>query len=302
MRERGVPFYQVDAFTTRRFAGNPAGVVPDARGLSARTMQRMARELGNPETAFLLPPTADGHDVRIRFFTPTTEVPLCGHATLASHYVRATLSRHPGGMVTQKSRAGLRRIRITRLAHGDYAIGMLQGRPRFGDALSGSAIDRLAAAVGCRLPQLGDAPIQIVTTGHSKVIVPLRRLSDLDRLRPDAERLTLLSRAIGCNGFHFFAFERSGRYLTRCRMFAPAIGIPEDPVTGNGNGPLGAYLVRHGLLAHDGNEAAFWSSQGSNVGRPGAVRVTVTIRRGEPVHVEVGGRAVIVFRGEFCPR
>ena len=81
--------YQVDSFTTEKFRGNPAGVVPDADGLSEPEMQVIARELGNPETAFVLSPDGTDHDVRVRFFTPTTEVPSCGHATIAAHYVRA---------------------------------------------------------------------------------------------------------------------------------------------------------------------------------------------------------------------
>jgi len=81
--------YQIDAFTNRPFSGNPAGVVANAEGLTEGQMQAIARELNNSETAFLLPPQGSDHDVQVRFFTPTTEVPICGHATISAHYVRA---------------------------------------------------------------------------------------------------------------------------------------------------------------------------------------------------------------------
>jgi PhzF family phenazine biosynthesis protein len=99
--------YQVDAFTTERFQGNPAGVVPNADGLTAAEMQVIARELNNSETAFIHPPDAPDHDVLVRFFTPTTEVPSCGHATIAAHYVRAVENALPSCTVVQKIGAGI---------------------------------------------------------------------------------------------------------------------------------------------------------------------------------------------------
>ena len=96
------PIYQVDAFTDKKFAGNPAGVVLDADGLSEAQMQAIASELNNSETAFVLAPEADDHDVRVRFFTPTTEVRSCGHATIAVHYVRAIEYALPSFILMQK--------------------------------------------------------------------------------------------------------------------------------------------------------------------------------------------------------
>src|SRR5215472_15025423 len=104
--------YQVDAFTTRKLQGNPAGVVPDADGLSDAAMQAIARELNNSETAFLLSPTAPDHDVWIRFFTPTTEVPVCGHATIAAHYVRANIKRLPRTIVRHRVGTGIFPIEV----------------------------------------------------------------------------------------------------------------------------------------------------------------------------------------------
>ncbi len=82
-------------------------------------------------------------------------------------------------------------------------------------------------------------------------------------------------------------------------MFAPAMGIPEDPVTGNANGPLGAYLVHHGLLDARGDRAAFNGKQGEAMGRPGVVSVTVQVRNGKAVQVQVSGRAAVAFKTEI---
>lgn len=292
--------FQVDAFTTVPFSGNPAGVVLDAEGLDASRMQMIARELGNPETAFVFGPSKDDHDVAIRFFSPRTEVPICGHATIAAHYVLAHLGRSAEGLIRQHSPAGIREVIVSRRRDGDWAIRMRQGRPAFEPPLRHAIVARILDAVCAGAAALAPYPVQIVSTGHSKVMIGLRGIDALSSLRPDPDALTAISRDIGSNGFHFFVLTNgASQPLTECRMFAPAVGILEDPVTGNANGPLGAYLVRNNLVAHNGHELTFWSSQGVAMGRPGRVRVSVRIENGEPTAVEIGERAVIVFEGRL---
>jgi PhzF family phenazine biosynthesis protein len=297
---RSVIVYQVNAFTRRRFTGNPAGVVLDASGLSDGEMQAIAFELGNPESAFLLPPTDADHDVRIRYFSPTTEVPLCGHATIAAHHVRALTSRAPSGVVVQRGLAGDLPVEISD-RDGDYRVTLTLAPPIFEPPLGPAAVDALVDALGIsRGGLLPGAPPQVVAAGHGKVIVGLTTRETLFGLAPDMRALTALSRRIGCNGYHVFTFDTGDEsVLTTCRMFAPAIGISEDPVTGNGNGPLGAYLVKHALAEHDGRALRFKSAQGASVGRPGIVKVTVAIENGEPTRVTIGDEAVIVFRAEL---
>lgn len=292
--------YQVDSFTTELFRGNPAGVVPDADGLTATQMQAIAREMNNSETAFLLPPTAADHDVWVRFFTPATEVPSCGHATIAAHYVRALELGLPSCRVVQKIGAGVLPVDVIREAK-DYRIVMTQGAIEFGAVFTGAQRNEIAAALGLASGDLDlRCPVQIVSTGHSKVLIGIRERKVLNQLQPDGARLTAISRRIKCNGYFVFVLTPdSGEALAHGRMFAPAIGIPEDPVTGNANGPLGAYLVRHRLAPTDGNHLAFLGQQGEAIGRLGTVEVTVDIADGEPTVVRVGGRAVVVFRTEL---
>lgn len=293
--------YQVDAFTRTRFTGNPAGVVANADGLSDAQMQAIARELNNSETAFILRPRADDHDVHVRFFTPTTEVPVCGHATIAAHYVRAIEGKAERGSVRQLTGAGVLQVDIEPIEDGDFRIWMHQRAPTFGPPLSAPHQHALVDALGITGEDLGSGPIEIVSTGHSKVMVPLRDRALLTRLTPDLAALASLSRDIGCNGYHLFTLaDPDPGILAHARMFAPAIGIAEDPVTGNANGPLGAYLVQHRLLPPDmfRDGLACLMRQGEAMGRPGQVRVEVTV---DPIHatptaVRIGGDAVVAFR------
>lgn len=299
-KEKAYRIHQVDAFTSERFAGNPAGVVSNADGLTETQMQAIARELKNSETAFVFSPTAADHDVGIRFFTPTTEVPSCGHATIAAHYVRALELRLPTCIVMQKIGIGILPVEVQK--HDDqYRIVMTQGPIEFSPPLPDEARNAVLAALGLAEADVNPrCPVQIVSTGHSKVLIGINRRDVLDSLQPDLARLARLSSIIGCNGYFVFTLDPdSVDVLAHGRMFAPAIGIPEDPVTGNANGPLGAYLVRHRLARTDRDTLRFSAAQGEAMGRPGTVDVEVAIASGNPVRVKVGGRAIVVFETEM---
>lgn len=293
--------YQVDSFSAAPLAGNPAGVVLDAQGMSDAQMLAVARELNNSETAFVLPADGPDHDVRVRFFTPTTEVPTCGHATVAAHFARAVEHDLAPGSLVQKTGTGLLQRVDVRRAGDRIDIEMHQGVAQVGSALEDDQVDRLLAALGTPRGDLVDAaPVQVVSTGHSKVLVELRSRAVVDGLQPDMAALTTLSQEAGSNGF--FVFTRSTgdpRLLTWSRMFAPAIGIPEDPVTGNGHGPLGAYLVRHGLVPAPDGTLTFTGRQGWAMGRPGDVRVEVRTRPDGEIEVSIAGTAAIAFRADL---
>ncbi|WP_410511949.1 PhzF family isomerase [Paenibacillus sp. BR2-3] len=297
---RIVQIYQVDSFTTEKLKGNPAGVVLDADGLSEQEMLRIARELNNSETAFILPPDGPDHEVRIRYFTPKTEVPVCGHATIAAHYVRAIENKLKEGTVVQKISIGILPVAIVNEG-SDYSVVMTQGKIEFSQPFSINEREKIIKALGLKEEELEKrCPVQIVSTGHSKVIIGIKTRSTLNNLVPDMRTLAEISKEIGCNGYFVFTLEsESKNVLSHGRMFAPAIGIDEDPVTGNANGPLGAYLVKHGLVEHNDSSFSFNAEQGYAIGRSGIVSVSVDIDNGEPTQVKVGGRAVIVFKAEI---
>jgi PhzF family phenazine biosynthesis protein len=288
---------QVDAFTTELFGGNPAGVVLDATGLDDSLMQKIARELNNSETAFIFPKGGEGYDIEVRFFTPTREVPICGHATIASHYVYAKERGRSSGIVVQKTKAGNLPVEILP-EDGDLRVVMTQAGIEFGALLDEEARRDLIAGLGIDELDLNSSlPIQIVSTGHSKVMVPIASRKTLDAITIKGDLLSSLSARIGCNGFYAFTFDSGEEdVLASGRMFAPAIGIQEDPVTGNANGPLGAYLTRYGRLPAREEGYAFTIKQGEAMGRRGYMRVIVYSSGGTPSIVKVSGRARIAFK------
>lgn len=292
--------YQIDAFTRNRFEGNPAGVVANADGLTESQMQAIARELNNAETAFILSPTAPDHDVWIRFFTPTTEVPSCGHATIAAHYVRAIENNFPSCTIQQRIGIGILPVDIVKADSG-YKVIMTQGSVEISNPIDVEIKNDILSALGLISHDLDElCPIQIASTGHSKVMIGIKSRDKLNALQPDLMRLINISKKIVCNGFFVFTLDSDDHdILTHGRMFAPAIGIPEDPVTGNANGPLGAYLVHHNILKAPGGSIKFNGKQGEAIGRSGIVTVTVEVKDGRPFKVQVGGDAMIVFKTEM---
>ncbi len=290
--------YQVDAFTKKLFGGNPAGVVAQADGLTERDMLHIARELNNSETAFVFSSNDPNYQVHVRFFTPTMEVPICGHATIAAHYVRACEQGLGNATVIQKTGAGLLPVEIIR-EQDDYAIMMTQGVVSFQEPLPQSMQHEIITALGLTDTDLDKrCPLQIVSTGHGKIMVGIKHNETLNRLQPDLTQLKKLSGEVGCNGYFVFTLEKTDdEGFAHGRMFAPAIGINEDPVTGNANGPLGAYLVKHRLIEVIGDTVEFIGVQGEAIGRPGKVRVIVSVNGGgQPEKVKIVGHAVIVFK------
>lgn len=290
--------YQIDAFTTERFRGNPAGVVPNADGLSDTQMQQIARELNNSETAFIH--SGDGDcDVHVRFFTPTREVPICGHATVSAHYTRALeLGIKEPCTVLQKTGAGILPVDILPLENGDYEIRMTQGEISV-EPLE-CVEEWLCSALGISVDDLReDCPIAIASTGHSKVMVGIKSRELLHSLNPNQQALAELSAEIGCNGYYVFTLSPDEDILVHGRMFAPAIGIAEDPVTGNANGPLGAYLCHYGLIDTTADCADFTAMQGEAIGRAGQMKVHVELSGGKPTKVQISGRAVVAFKTEI---
>jgi PhzF family phenazine biosynthesis protein len=292
--------YQIDAFTQNRFEGNPAGVVSNADGLDESQMQAIARELNNSETAFILSPTASDHEVWIRFFTPTTEVPTCGHATISAHFVRAIENKLQTCTVLQKIGIGVLPVDIIKEKH-DYRIIMTQGKFEISPQITGKNRKDILTALHLTESDLDDrCPIQIASTGHSKVMVGINSREKLNSLIPDLSRLVNISRTIGSNGYFVFTFDSDDKnILTHGRMFAPAIGIAEDPVTGNANGPLGGYLVYHNILKSSDGSVTFRGKQGEAMGRPGIVTVNVEVKNRKPFKVQVGGHAMIAFKTEI---
>jgi PhzF family phenazine biosynthesis protein len=292
--------YQIDSFTKERFKGNPAGVVLNADGLTEHQMLLIARELNNSETAFLMSADNNDCDVVIRYFTPKVEVPICGHATIAALYALATEKKLDSCVLKMKTKVGVLPFEIIN-KESDYQIVMTQGEFTLGAEFDKDVIQKLLQALQLENADLDDrCPIQIASTGHSKVMIGIKSRNKLNSLMPNNQALIELSALIKCNGFFVFTFDTNNKnVLTNGRMFAPAIGINEDPVTGNANGPLGGYLIQNKIVKSNGNLFEFSAMQGEAIDRLGTMQVSVTVENDLPVLIRIKGDATVIFRTEI---
>jgi len=292
--------YQIDSFTKEKFKGNPAGVVVNADGLNDYQMQQIARELNNSETAFLFSPDSEDYDGIIRYFTPNTEVPICGHATIAAMYAKAIEEKLDSCVLRYKTKVGILPFEIIR-KNEDYQILMTQGTFELSKPFNDTITQKMLTALGLEKSDIDDkCPIQIASTGHSKVMIGIKNRTKLNDLTPSYTDLANLSKEINCNGYFVFTFDSDDKnILTYGRMFAPGIGINEDPVTGNANGPLGGYLVQNKIVDFDGHEFQFNGRQGEKIDRLGVIKVKVSIEDNQPKLIQIKGDAVVAFRTEI---
>ncbi len=298
------PFLQLDVFTSQPLAGNPLAVFPDANGLDAATMQKLAREMNLSETTFVTPsPLATR---RVRFFTPAAEIPLAGHPTIGTWWMLAeagAIPLQPTGVthVTQETGAGVLPVDIHATNGKVTRVVMTQAEPQFGDPVTGGA--KLAKALGGGAGLLPKQPApQVVSTALPQLMVPITSLAKLKALPSGGAGSTLadLLRELGTDCAMCYTLETERPDATvHCRMFAPGLGVPEDPATGSAAGALGCYLVWHGLVRpHDG-AAQIVIEQGIEIGRPSMIYVEIAVGNGgEITAVRVGGEAIAVITGE----
>jgi trans-2,3-dihydro-3-hydroxyanthranilate isomerase len=289
-------FVQVDVFTDRRFGGNPLAVVLDGRGLADGEMQAIATELNLSETTFVFPPTRPDCAAHVRIFTPAREVPFAGHPTIGTTWVLASEGRLGGGRRAALEE-GIGPVPVE--LEGDPArpgfVWMRHRDATFGPALGNRA--GIAAALELAEADLQPgAPIATGSTGSVFLYVPLRDRATVDRAALD---VAAMRRAFGESlpGVFVFAAEPpAGAY---CRMFAPhTSGVPEDPATGSASGPLGAYLVQHGLVER-GDRVELVSIQGVKMGRPSAVHIRLRAHGDAVTDITVGGAVVPVLKGRL---
>jgi trans-2,3-dihydro-3-hydroxyanthranilate isomerase len=269
----------VDVFTDTPLAGNPLAVFTDAREIAEDDLQRLARELNLSETTFVYPPEADGH-VKMRIFTPSTELPFAGHPTLGTAFVLAAPLQL--GEIRIETGRGVVPVRVEREGARITFGRMEQPLPSVAPF---ERADELLAALGAE----SALPVELYDNGFQHVYVALASREQVAALKPDFARVA----ATGPYGINCFA----GNGLSwKTRMFSPAYGVTEDPATGSAAGPLAFHLARHGRIAF-GDEIAI--EQGAEIGRPSMLYARVEGGDDTVERVEVGGSAVVVARGEF---
>jgi trans-2,3-dihydro-3-hydroxyanthranilate isomerase len=277
-----------DVFTDTALEGNPLAVVPDATGLSAARMQRVAREMNLSETTFVFPPAAGG-DVSVRIFTPVGELPFAGHPTFGTAAVLAATG-HPGvrdGELRMETGMGVVPFRFTG-ADGDGRVrtaSMLQPIPVW------QPYDRAGELLDALGVSSSTLPVEVYRNGPRHAFVGLGGVADLSGLRVDLRALADHDDlAANC-------FAPTGDPLVwRARMFSPAYGVTEDAGTGSAAGPLALHLGRHGLAPLG---ATITVRQGIEMGRPSTIRACVSMLDGVVERVEIAGSAVVVADGRL---
>jgi len=292
---RALDFVQVDVFTDRVFGGNPLAVFLDGRGLSDDEMQAIAREMNLSETTFVLPATRPDCAARVRIFTPAAELPFAGHPTVGTAWVLATRGRL-GGRARAAPEEGIGPVAVE--LEGEPArptfVWMSHRDAEFGPPVSDRA--GVAAALGLEPATLHpSAPIRVGSTGRPFLYVPLRDRETVDRATLDVPALRRAA-GDGVPGVFVFTPEKAGAYS---RMFAPHTSrTAEDPATGAASGPLGAYLVVHGL-AHGTGALRLVSEQGTQMGRQSFVHIRLRADGGTATDIGVGGSVVPVLEGRL---
>jgi trans-2,3-dihydro-3-hydroxyanthranilate isomerase len=270
----------VDVFTDRPLAGNQLAVFTDAREIDDATKQALAREIGFSETAFVVP-AEEGGTARVRIFTPESELPFAGHPVLGAAWVLAAPLQR--GVIELETGRGIVPVTVERDESGALVFGrMLQPVP---------AVEPYPEA-GSLLATLGIPssllPVERYDNGPLHTFVVLESREAVATLRPDLAALRELEVNVSC------VAGEGTRW--KCRMFAPALGVPEDPATGSAAGPLACHLCRHGLVSW-GTEIEI--AQGAEIGRPSTLFARAEGGPEGIERVEVGGSAVVVARGEF---
>ncbi len=298
-------FFQLDVFTATPLKGNALAVFPDGRGLDALTMQALAREMNLSETTFVT--DSDKATKRVRFFTPTAEVPLVGHPTIGTWWLlaeRRLIDLAPNGetVITQETGAGVFPVQITMANGRPIRVVMTQASPEFMGTVTDFA--KLGKALGGDAKTVSRKPVpQVVSTALPQLMIPIKSLEILKSLPSGGLGTTLATLLRGvqsdCAMCYVVKESRAGEANVHCRMFAPGFGIPEDPATGSAAGALGAYLVWHNIVRPHSGLAKIVVDQGIEIGRDSRIEVEVSVGNGGDItEVRVGGEAVTVIEGE----
>ena len=274
---RTLRFKQVDVFTRVPFRGNPVAVVLQADGLSADDMQCIAGWTNLSETTFVLPPSAGAADYRLRIFTPRAELPFAGHPTIGSAHavLESGFAKAAGGKLRQECGAGILDLQV----EGD-TLWLDSPRATHTEFSDTRALQKILNA------KVKGAP-QIMNVGPRWLVAELDDAEAVGALAPDMAALAELSNRLSIGGVTVFGAAKAGTAAIHVRSFAPAHGIPEDPVCGSGNISVAAYLRKAGR-----GGGGYVARQGMQLERDGQVSI-----RFEGERILLGGSAVTCVDG-----
>lgn len=284
-----ITVYLLKSFGVDEAGGNPAGVVLEAGDLTDEQKKLISKKVNFSETAFI--ENSNKADYKVRFFTPTEEVDLCGHATIATYSLLFQKQLLSPGIYTQELKAGVLGVEM----QADGLVIMKQSQPQF---LEYIAPEDIAEVFGQRLEINGLRP-QIVSTGLADIMLPVSSREKLFSLKPNFKKMSELNKRTSSVGIHVFARDTiNPKAVAHCRNFCPLYGIDEESATGSSNGALACYLYQHGAL-NDQSLNAMQFEQGFSMGKPSNITVSLEVNEGEITEVKVGGKAVLFGEREI---
>jgi trans-2,3-dihydro-3-hydroxyanthranilate isomerase len=282
----------LDVFTDQRFGGNPLAVVLDARGIDDATMQSIAREFNYSETTFVLPPSDPAHAARVRIFTPGGELPFAGHPTVGTAFALASLGHIAPDIRDIVFEEGIGPVPVSIERRGDGSVSRCTlttaQQPAFIEAIDRAEV---AAMLGLAHDAVPSSP-EVWSCGVPFLVVPLAGIDELSAARLDLPRWRELLEHRSTQ--KVYPVARAGSNSLRVRMFAPGLGVPEDPATGSAAAALAGWLARH--YGSDGPQ--HWQIlQGGEVGRPSIIALDYEQTGSSAARVRVGGSAVMLTHG-----
>jgi trans-2,3-dihydro-3-hydroxyanthranilate isomerase len=294
----GRRYLQYDVFTDKPLAGNQLAVFTDTTGLTAEQMQAMTRETKFSECTFVQPAEAAGTDVRLRIFGPANEMQFAGHPVIGSTFALADDGVIKPGAKEFTFGLGIGPTLVELEWAGDRLqfAWMTQQKPVFGPTLNAPAA--LAGALGIDPSAFRPGLLpQEINCGSAFFFVPLVSRAAVDQAVVDIRAAAAMFEAakITRRGLFIFSTEPGPDGAT---CYSRMMGANEDPATGSASGPLGCYLVKHGLVPAD-KAGAIVSSQGVKMGRPSRIHIKIDLAGGEISRVRVGGTSVLVGEGRL---
>lgn len=293
-------FHTLDVFTDTIFGGNPLAVLTDARGLSTEQMQRITREFNLSETVFVFPPEDAAHTRSVRIFTPGRELPFAGHPTVGTAHLLAATGLIPltEGETHIVLEEGVGPVPVTiRVENGSPVSAQLTTAqaPEFRSDVPSS--QEIAELLSLNLSDIATGPLQTeaVSCGVPFLMAALASRDAVSRAKLDrSEWERILAGSWAKEVFLFDASAVSGGVPIRARMFAPDLGVGEDPATGSAGACLAAYLAKR---ATDGAALAWTVEQGFEMGRPSILSLSAEKMGGKIGAVRVAGESVLVSEG-----
>ncbi|MBK6264561.1 PhzF family phenazine biosynthesis protein [Marivirga sp. S37H4] len=292
-------YYLLDVFTNQPFGGNPLAVFPNADGFTGEQMQKLTKELNLSESVFLLKPTHPDADLRMRIYTPGMELPTAGHPTIGTAFLlleEKLIVPKKTNQITLEQSIGNIQVNFQKDHDSFVNIMMQQPLPKFEQTFKDKKL--VASLLSIEENEIErEFPCRIVNCGNPFLIIPVRQLRTMERLKLNHDLFYQILDEIKITGIMAFSLETtSADTLTHSRMFAPHLGMIEDPATGSAHGPLAAYLFNYQMAEM---KQLVIGEQGIEMGRPARINMQIEQEGGKISKVLIGGESVIMGKGEI---